>query len=368
MDYRDKYSSIGVPNKEIAPKLNIDRHDCLHLDANHDGAEDIVCVVGANKGKGYGFNELYLTYSDGSLVKVMNHGLQKYKAMRTRITAKLKHASGSHLIFIGTNGVARADGRANSNKMFRSLKTGKQPYFVEFPGPWDRLYGVSSAHVTDVNKDGRDDLILCGGKDHMPRMYVQTAAGGFKDVHIRAGKFTKGWQNVRVAYITMNERPDLVSVDGGLGVRGPSYIRIFRGMNSAPYFDFSSPYYSRELPHAAPDLEIMDVNKDGWKDIYVVQANQRHGYCAARGNTVTKYWPTKPWPDKNWVPPVDSAQDIVLIGSRDKGTGRVAFKSVKINFPGRGCGSLVKRFGSFQKLIVTKGRNMHSGYNYLYEW
>jgi hypothetical protein len=41
------------------------------MDVNKDNVTDIICGVGALKGQGYGYTELYLTSpEDGSLVKV----------------------------------------------------------------------------------------------------------------------------------------------------------------------------------------------------------------------------------------------------------------------------------------------------------
>jgi hypothetical protein len=61
----------------------IDRHACTFLDVNLDGRPDIVCGVGANKGTGTGYNELYLTGANGNVTKVLDgHGLQKYTTVR----------------------------------------------------------------------------------------------------------------------------------------------------------------------------------------------------------------------------------------------------------------------------------------------
>ena len=45
----------------------IDRHQCVHLYVNNDTLPDVACAVGANVGRGYGYNELYFTEPDGSL-------------------------------------------------------------------------------------------------------------------------------------------------------------------------------------------------------------------------------------------------------------------------------------------------------------
>jgi len=59
-----------------ARRTKIDRHDCVHGDFDHNGRQDIVCLVGADRGKGRGWTELYLTQDDGSLLKIRDHGLQ----------------------------------------------------------------------------------------------------------------------------------------------------------------------------------------------------------------------------------------------------------------------------------------------------
>lgn len=152
LDYRDTLNSIDHPN------MNIDRHDCVNLDVNLDGSIDLVCLVGADKGEGVGYNELYLTRGNGSLHKVKRHGLQKFPGMRTRNAAKLKHeATGSYLIFVGTTGYRRDDGRSNVHRMFRHLQTGKPPYFVHVPGPWEKNFAVAATLVADVNNDGLDE-------------------------------------------------------------------------------------------------------------------------------------------------------------------------------------------------------------------
>ena len=55
MDLKDKMNDLD------AHPPNIDRHDCTTLDVNKDGLPGIVCVVGADKGQGHGYSELYLT-------------------------------------------------------------------------------------------------------------------------------------------------------------------------------------------------------------------------------------------------------------------------------------------------------------------
>lgn len=101
---------LDVLNARDTPFV-IDRHDCGAIDANGDGRIDIYCTVGADRGTGVGWNELYLTRKDGSLFKIVRHGLQRFNTMRTRHTTILRGANGTEFVFITANHGRREDGR-----------------------------------------------------------------------------------------------------------------------------------------------------------------------------------------------------------------------------------------------------------------
>lgn len=123
MDDNDDLNDIDGP--EV-----IDRHDCGAIDVNQDGELDIYCQVGANSGRGFGYNELYLTQSDGSLQKVERHGLQKHPGMRGRYTTVL---NGKYVV-LANKGVPRQDKYSNRHAIFKAI--GAPPYFREVVGPW----------------------------------------------------------------------------------------------------------------------------------------------------------------------------------------------------------------------------------------
>lgn len=76
LDRQDSLNVLDGPN-------NIDRHGCTAIDVNSDGIKDIVCGVGANRGQGHGYNELYLSSPNGNVTKVLEgHGLHKYNTIR----------------------------------------------------------------------------------------------------------------------------------------------------------------------------------------------------------------------------------------------------------------------------------------------
>lgn len=76
------------------------------------------------------FFSIDLTQTNGKLLHVPWHGLQKYQTLSTRVAAKLTYAkNGAELIFIGTSGLPRDDGGTNSHKMFMAFPSGLPPYF-----------------------------------------------------------------------------------------------------------------------------------------------------------------------------------------------------------------------------------------------
>lgn len=156
LDTQDELNVIDGPR-------NLDRHDCTLVDANDDGLPDVVCGVGANSGRGNGFNELYLTQAEdsalgakGSLVKILEgHGLHLFPTMRNRFAASLKAADGSTLVILATRGQPRDDGEPNQHRMFRLQHQGPLGYFFEHvPGPWIQYTKASCLHIVDVNNDG----------------------------------------------------------------------------------------------------------------------------------------------------------------------------------------------------------------------
>lgn len=359
----------------------IDRHACGFIDANNDGLLDIYCLVGANRGQGEGYNELYLSRPDGSIYKVLEHGLQRYTGSRTRATAVLKGPGSEEFVFVGSSYGPRADGRPNVHHMFR--KNGstinappQNRFFSHVLGPWEtsRYTNVSCAIAADVNQDGLDDLILCNER-RPGNIYMQTPTGWApSSIPYQQGVGMNNWRAAAVADFSGDGIPDLaVTYDS----RFSSFLRIFKGQREFPYFQFTStnPWYQRYLPFAAPDIEALDINKDGKMDLYVVQADERpiaNNYCGGQFNGNEPMWwtggPSRIMPPPSFTPPPDRARDFVFLGARIRHPNRRRrMRKVRMRHAEPGCGFYAKKLDN-STLVLAQGGFIRPGHQLLLEW
>ena len=166
-----------------------------------------------NMGTGNGFNELYLTQADGSLVKVPEAaGLQKYPTMRTRFVKVLTSADGSKLVFIATLGVPREDGKPNQHRMFCLITVLDDFYFEEVDGPWIQHTVSGCLHVADVNGDGLDDIIVCNTRQDASMVFIMQSDSNWTqlDLGTSSHQHLRNWLSVRVADVTYDGVPDLL--------------------------------------------------------------------------------------------------------------------------------------------------------------
>ena len=138
-------------------------------------------------------------------------------------------------------------------------------------------------------------------------------------------------------------------------------------------------YFSYALPFAAPDLEVVDANRDGVLDLYIVQNDERKrerngslrakGYCSS---PIHRYrdWFTGPrteqTPPANYTPPLDRAPDLLFLGRR-RGTRTRRFKLVTMKHKEPGCGYFVKKFGNHSLVLAQGGPERH-GHQLFLQW
>jgi hypothetical protein len=272
-------------------------------------------------------------------------------------------------VFIATQGEPRRDKKPNQHRMFKNVykREDNMPYFEEVRGPWIDYFGASCAISADFSHDKLDDLIICND-DGYPMLVEQPRGNGnWREHSTPKEEWMLNWANARVAEVTGDNIPDLIVTTGGLrlgeGEWGPAILYIFKGIRSKPYFDFRAPHYEQKLKYAAPDLEIMDVNEDGLPDIYVVQVDMESGYCADYPNDL---WGGGSQPPDDFVPPVDRANDLLFMGTRNSGKQAFRRKNMRHAYPG--CGWLVQKFGDDKTMVLAQGNNGHPGHNMVLKW
>jgi hypothetical protein len=123
--------------------------------------------------------------------------------------------------------------------------------------------------------------------------------------------------------------------------------------------------------------EILDVNDDGRPDLYVVQVDETPAvtnYCSPMSSTEDFYDFGGPRAPDDFVPPLDTARDVLLLGNYnnayDDGSSLPLplFVRHDMEFVEPGCGSLVQTFGNGRTMILAQGSQDRSGNNLLLQW
>lgn len=349
--------------------LYIDRHGCTTLDVNRDGLPDIICVIGANEGNGEGYTELYLTQPDGTLVKVPDHGLQKYPSIRGRhVTALHNTVDDGNIthVFIGAYGTYRPDNLTNVHTMYRLVDPPE--YFEEVTGPFNIHAKARHVLSVDWNQDGRDDLIVTHDSKSL-FLLEQEEGGVFRELTYEETSATARIRAARVADMDGDGRLDLIVSTWGYQkystkeVISPK-LKVFLGIDGAFPFNFETSYYALTLLFEAPDLEILDVNDDGIPDIYVTQTDESSGsYCGE-----PTLWKYKNNPDLGWYAPLDEANDLLLLGQGYTERKIQRFEQVVLEHQIPGCGFLSEKFGDNKTMILASGNEGHPGSQALLSW
>lgn len=362
MDNRDPLNDLdGKPP-------NIDRHGCDVLDVNFDGLPDIVCGVGANKGFGDGYSELYITQEDGSIQKELYNGLQKYPTVRARFVKTLKNTveNITHVI-ISAYGTGRQDGAVNFHTMYRLIEG--PPHFEEVFGGWNKNAKSIQVTVADWNEDGRDDLILMHNRN-WTMFFEQEEGGTFREIMYKRSYRTERLRSARVADVNNDGINDLIVTSSQFTkfgqnrrIVGPK-LKIFLGIDDPMRFNFLETYFFASLPYSAPDVEIVDVNNDGLPDLYVVQNNDEKGtFC---GEPMS--WKIRPYPPDDWTAPLDEANDFLYMNMGFQPKKAKRFNKVIMEHQLPGCGFIVEQFGNNRTLVLANGDEGHAGTNAILSW
>lgn len=176
-----------------------------------------------------------------------------------------------------------------------------------------------------------------------------------------------------MADVTGDGIADLIVVgDKGKSTSNPhSFLRIFNGIGSDPFFDFSSQgiWYQRKMPFATPDVEVLDVDQDGRADIYIVQADEHlSGTYCGRPFVASDWWGSqRPQPPAHFKPPFDEARDVLLV-RKPFAPNVPGFHWVWMEHKERGCGSLAEKYGNNYTMILSHANMDRPGYSGLLQW
>lgn len=240
---------------------SLDRHGCDTADVDRDGNKDILCAVGAQRGKAIRRNELSLAPDKPSRQLVTGSLGISDPLGRGRLVAFMRLDDDAWPeVFIG-NAPDRDDGLPSANRFYRN-EGGR---FVPAPGVGlDRAHGATCAEVSDVDGDGDDDLLYCtsypfGGRKAGVRL-MRNQGGRLVDrtsaLHIKP----MGEIDALMADVTGDGRRDLVQLHPQLlrvsKATARGYRRIFEARTSA-----------------ADAVGAGDVDGDGVADLYIVRGD-----------------------------------------------------------------------------------------------
>lgn len=243
-----------VATSQILPAK--DRHDCDAADVNLDGRLDFYCAAGAEKGNGFGLNELWLQRPDGLFAKVNRHGAEDpYGRSRYPLFFDLNH-DGLPDIYSTNLSTERPDGELSINRVFVNQGDSR---FLEVTTLATGARGDQCVAKGDVDGDGWDDLVVCDLKGP-PHVYRNNHAGNFED--LAPGSFTDGWKAAKLADMDGDGRDDLVIVT--LGDR----FQVWLNRRTPPYFPAAD--FSEALGAEGRSIAIGEFTGDGRKDAYVV--------------------------------------------------------------------------------------------------
>jgi hypothetical protein len=242
-----------------------DRHDCDWGDVDQNGRDDLYCSIGAFRGNGTGPNELWMQAADGTFSnKAADYGVTDIYGRGRDVTFIDVNHDPYPDLFVG-NDFPRKDDQLSPNRLF--INVGGTS-FVEDPRPPINVeLGARCAQAVDYDRDGWEDLLVCGKLRQPLKLYRNDGGLGFVDVTQSMG--IKG-PAAAAQFVDVDGDGDLDLIRLGNGS-----LRIQRrGSDAFGAASFSMPVV------AGIWFSVGDVNMDDLPDIYVVHT------CNAAGENV----------------------------------------------------------------------------------
>ena len=194
--------------------INSEENDALFFDANGDKYPDLYIVTGGNEYSGQVpelLDRLYLNDGNGHFTRSVNSLPPIYENKSCAIAADADN-DGDLDLFVGVNANATAYGIPQTSYLL--LNDGKGIFSIAPEKLIDlRNVGmVTAAAFADLNKDGRNDLIVTG--EWMPLIIFMNTPNGFTKKPIPQSSGL--WQCLFVDDVNGDGNPDILGGNWGL--------------------------------------------------------------------------------------------------------------------------------------------------------
>jgi hypothetical protein len=291
-----------------------DPHDCTIADVNGNGLGDVYCTRGAGEGTIRKANALWIQGPAGTFTDVATEfGVADPLGRGRHSTFIDIDGDGFPDLFVG-NTMQRPDGRSTPNRTYLNLQ-GRR--FREARLGATRAIGANCAQAVDFNRNGRQDLLVCG----QSRLFLFRNGrdpGGeprFRDVAGSVGLALPGVRSAWVDDFDGDGRPDIAIVQ-----KERFRVLLQRGG------EFRHVAVDRRLGNGRW-VAVGEVDGRGGPDLYVVQG------CRGSRNL----------------------DNLLLLND-----GRGRFRSVETPQAGSGCGDMAEMVDidgdGRDEVIVMNGR------------